>query len=268
MSLSIQSTSSDGAQRALQRGRDRLERTMAHLATGKRIATASDDAAGLAIAQRLSAQVHGMAMGERNLADGQSLARTAEGALQSSHDAIGRMRELSIQAQNGTVSAADRATIQGEYDQLAAQLDQTARGTTFAGRNLLDGSASGAGAPVITDGSGGDTAIDIAAADAASLGVGGLDVGDPATLQALDAATAQVSASRSELGAVDTRFVHQSAALAVGRENAEAARSRIEDVDVAKEVATLTQERILQSLQLSGVKTGGHSHQRLLDLLA
>lgn len=267
MSLSIQRHPSDSVLRAMQQTSTHRERTQSHLATGKRIATASDDAAGLAIAQRLTAQSRGMAQGERNLADGQAMARTAEASLQTSQEALGRMRELSVQARNGTMSPSDRAGIQAEYDQLAAQIDQTAGGAQFAGQQLLDGSASGAAAPVITDGSGGDTAIDLPDLRSAALGVAGRSVTDTATLQALDDASARISSVRSQLGATDNRLSHQSEALATARSNAEAARSRIEDADIAIEVASLTRDRILQDLQLSGLKITGHSSRRVLDLL-
>lgn len=268
MSMSIQGPSPDGLLRSLQRTSDRQQRTLSHLATGKRIAQASDDAAGLAIASRLGAEVRGLAQGERNLADGQSLANTAEGALQGTQDALGRMRELTIQARNGTLSSTDRATIQDEYNQLSAQVDQTAGGTRFGDRTLLDGSSSGGSAPVITDGSGGDTTLSIEAADATALGIAGRDVSDPATLQALDDASSQVSSASGALGTASESFSHRSAAIATSRANAEAARSRIEDADVAQEVASLTRDRILQSLELSGIKATTTNHHRVLDLLA
>jgi flagellin len=267
MSMSIQGPSPDGLLRSLQRTTDRQQRTLSHLATGKRIAGASDDAAGLAIARRLEAEVHSLAQGERNLAYGQGMARTAEGALQGTQDNLIRMRELGIQARNGTLSSADRATIQQEYDQLSAQVDQTAGGTRFGDRALLDGSSSGGSAPGITDGSGGDTTLAIPDAGAAALGIAGLDVADPNTLKALDDASSQVSSVRSELGAADTRFSHQSAAIATSRANAEDSRSRIEDADVAQEVASLTRDRILQSLQISGLGAVAGNHHRVLDLL-
>lgn len=264
MSLSFPGPASSSALRALQQTSTRLDRTFAQLGSGKRIASASDDAAGLATALRFSAQVLSYAQGERNLADGRDLVQVADGALQGSQDAIARMRELSVQASNGTLSTADRATLQDEYDQLAQQVTQTAGGTQFGGRALLDGSASGGGAVQITDGQGGSTAIDIPDLGAAALGIGGLDVGDPATRQALDAASAQVSSVRGQLGARDAQFERSASALGNARANTAEARSRIEDVDVALSVASLTRDRILQSLQLATLASSGKS-QRLMD---
>lgn len=244
----------------------RRDRTSRQLASGKRIATAADDAAGLAIASRLTAAVRGSAQGQRNLADGQSLVRTADGALQSSQDGLARMRELTVQAQNGTLSDQDRAVIQQEYDQLADQLDQTAGGTGFAGRTLLDGSSSGAEAVVVRDGNGGDHALDLPDARAAALGVAGRSVTDAATMQALDDASAQLASARGRLGSADNALERHSRQLGATGEALEDARSRIEDVDVAKAVAEQTRDRILVGLQVSGLRAG-RSQRHLLDLM-
>ena len=247
----------------MERTAARLQRTSQQLASGRRIATAADDAAGLAIAQRLAAAVRGSAQGERNLADGQSLARVADGAMETSQDNLARMRELAVQAQNGTLSAADRATIQQEYDGLAAQLDQTAGAADFAGRSLLDGSASGADAIVVRDGSGGDHAVDLPDLRAAALGVAGRTVADPATVQALDAASAQLASARGRLGSADHAFGSHMAQLGAGAIAAEAARSRIEDADVAMAVAEQTRDRILLGLQIHGSRSA--ARRQLLD---
>ncbi len=245
----------------------RLERTQQRLASGKRMATAADDPAGLAMARRLEAAVRGMAQGERNLGDGQSLARTAEGALQGTQDNLARMRELTVQAQNGTLTAVDRQAIQQEYDQLAGQIDQTAGGTSFAGRALLDGSAAGANAVVVTDGNGGEQRLDVPDTRAQALGVAGRAVGDPATLQALDEASSRVSSVRATLGAADNRLSAQATQLAETRANAEEARSRIEDADFARELSEQTRDRILLGMQLAGHRVAGRRARAVLDLL-
>lgn len=267
MSLRVDKAAGQKALHALQGTLERQARTMARLASQKRIATASDDPAGLAIARRLEAAVRGMGQGERNVADGQGLVRTAEASLQSSQDALVRMRELTVQAQNGTLSAEDRATIQAEYDQLSQQVDQTAAGAHFGDRALLDGSMSGQGALVVADGRSGGTAVEVPDLRASALGVSGRDVAAASTVDALDDAMSRVSSVRSQLGAVDTRLGHQAAELGAARSNAEEARSRIEDADLAREVAAMTRDRILQGLQLAGVKIAGRSHRAVLDLL-
>lgn len=267
MSFSIRSGGDDGRLRQMELLQSRQLQSSKRLASGKRIATAADDAAGLAIAQRLSAAVRSDNQGVRNLQDGQGLAQTADGALQGSQDNLARMRELSIQAGNGTLSSADRQTIQQEYDQLAAQLTQTAGSTSFGGRALLDGSASGADAVTIDDGTGSPQSVALPDAGATTLGVAGLDVSSPATLAALDAASAALSQTRTQIGAFHSALSRQSDRLGASAEASEAARSRIEDVNVAQEVADLTRSRILMSMQLSGQASAGGSSQRLLNLL-
>lgn len=268
MSISIQRT--DYQQRYLEQIEALQQRTRERLAAGKRIARAADDSAGLAISKRLEAAARGNAQGERNLADGRSLVQTAEAALQTSQDTVSRMRELAVQAQNGALSAADRDVIQQEYDQLSAQLDQTAQGAQFGGRPLLDGSVQGPDAVQITGGSGaGDaTTVEIEAAGAAALGVQGLDVSDPASLSALDAAQDQLSDQRAGLGALDAAFGRQEAQAAATRIGAEEARARIEDVDVAREVATSTRNRILSELTMAGQRIADRNRSRVLDLLS
>ncbi|HEX5053375.1 MAG TPA: flagellin [Planctomycetota bacterium] len=239
--------------RAMQQTQSRLDRTFTHLATGKRIASASDDAAGLAISQRLLAQERGYAQGERNLQDGGGYTATTEGSLQSSNETLQRMRELAVQAGNGTLSETDRATIQEEYDQLAATLDQTSTGslsTTF------------------TDGNGGEITVDVTDTSAAALGVGGLAVGDPGTLEALDHATDQVSAQRGRLGAAENQLGRRSDVVAQMREAMAAARSRIEDADYATEMASLMRDRILHGMQAAGLRLILRAERTPLNLLA
>lgn len=265
MSLSIRGGNQHSLH-AMQEADRRLQNTFRHLATGKRIASAADDAAGLAIAARLQAQQRGLDQGVQNLAAGQDLARTAEGALQGTQDALGRMRELSVQAQNGTLSAEDRATIQQEYDQLAAQIDQTAQGTSHGGQNLLDGSA--ASGIEIADGQGGTTAVAIADQSAGSLGVAGRQVGDPNTIGALDAASDRVSQTRARLGAIDNRLGSQARSLGNTSEALAAARSRIEDADVAFEMAAKAQAEVRRDLASLTLIHGRTSAQRTLSVLA
>lgn len=268
MNLSISNTSSAARLRYQEQVAELTRRNQERLASGRRIATAADDSAGLAIARRLEAAVRSADQGSRNLADGQSLVRTAEAALQSSQDAVGRMRELAVQAQNGTLSDSDRATIQEEYDQLAQQLDQTARGTRFGDRALLDGSVTGDDAITFTDGDeAGETRLELQDAGAAALGVAGRSVSDPNTLSALDDASAMLASERAALGAADNSLSARQEQLAAERASAEEARSRIEDVDVAREVASATRNQILSGLQVQSQRIAEQSRSRLVDLL-
>ena len=244
----------------------RRERTSRQLASGKRITGAADDAAGLAVATRFAAAERGMAQGANNLAAGQDLVRTAEATLQTSQDDLARMRELSMQARNGTLSDADRAVVQQEYDALAAGLDQTASGTSFAGRNLLDGSSGGNAAVVVGDGSGGDHALDLPDARAAALGVAGRDVAAAATVDAVDAASAQLARARGRLGTADRSLESHARQLGAAGASLADARSRIEDVDVAVATAAQTRDRILQGLQLAGARAE-RARRPLLDVI-
>lgn len=267
MSLSIGGQSGGTQTRFLELLASLREKRDKQLASGKRIAQAADDSAGLAIAKRLEAEVRGAAQGERNISDGQGLVRVAESALQTSQDTIGRMRELSIQAQNGTLSDADRDVIQQEYDQLSAQLTQTANSTNYGGRTLLDGSVSGDEAVSITDGNGGDTTIEIGDASAGGLGVQGLSVSDPNTLSALDNALESLNSERAGLGALDNTLQRQQEQLAASRINADEARSRIEDLDMARAVSEQTRDRIMGGLALKGMNMSDLNRGRILDLL-
>jgi len=267
MNLSIGGQSGGPNQRFLELLATMRERRQQQMSSGKRIAQAADDSAGLAIAKRLEAEVRGSAQGERNIADGQSMVRVAEGALQTSQDTIGRMRELSIQAQNGTLSDADRDVIQQEYDQLSEQLTQTSGSTSFGGRTLLDGSVSGDEAVTITDGNGGETKIEIGDASASSLGVQGLSVSDPNTLTALDNAQEMLNSERASLGTLDNTMQRQQDQLAASRITADAARSRIEDLDMAKAVSETTRDRIMTGMTIESMKMSELNRGRILDLL-
>ncbi|MFK7740257.1 MAG: flagellin [Planctomycetota bacterium] len=270
MSGSIQGgASARGYSQRLQEQLQALQdRTRARLASGRRIATAADDAAGLAISKRLEAEVRSSRQAERNAADVQSVARVADGAMQSSQDSLGRMRELTVQAQNGTLSASDRETIQQEFDQLSAQLNQTAGGTRFGDTTLLDGSASGEAAIAAATGDSDSVELEISDVGADALGLSGRSVADASTLTALDQAGEMLASERARIGATDNTLGRQQNRLAAARESAEAARSRIEDVDVAREVAESTRGRILSELSLAGQRVSEQGRARIYDLLS
>jgi flagellin len=224
------------------------------LASGKRINRAADDAAGLAIAARLSAQISSQSQGMRNLHDGISLTRVAEGALGESSNLIGRMRELTIQGQNGTLTDSDRATIQQEYDALAAEMTRISASTEFNGQRLLDGSLMGSGVISIENGQGPDasmTEIEITDASAAALGVEGLSISDPDTLRRLDLALDGLSGIRASLGTMENRFVSQVAQVGQAYESGTASRSIIEDFDMVRGISDLIRIHLMEQRQLS-----------------
>ncbi len=233
---------------ALNRITNRLNRSFEKLASGSWIPRASADAAGLAISETLKALTASLSQGVRNLNDGISVTRIAEGALQEDSNVLIRLRELSVQSQNGTLNSGQRQIIQQEFDQLTAQLDSVAANTSFNGQNVLDGSSS----IDIVDGTSGQPTT-IAAGDhsASALGVQGLDASDPATLDAIDQATQSVSASRAALGATENRLESQIRSQSIAIENTVRANSQIRDTDFAKESSELLRNQILKKANIS-----------------
>ncbi|MCP3919631.1 MAG: flagellin FliC, partial [bacterium] len=226
------------AQRNLGSVTTRLQGNFSRLSSGLRIATAADDAAGLGISERMRSQLRSLGAAGRNAQDGVSLTQTAEGAMQEVSNNLGRMRELAVQAANGTLTTADRATLDVEYQELISEIDRIAAQTSFNGVSLLDSTAT--------------TAIQVGAAAADTITVTFADVtaatlsltGDVTTaanatteLTTVDAAITSVSNARGAFGAVQNRLQSSIASIANARENLAAAESRIRDVDVAFETA-------------------------------
>jgi flagellin len=261
------------AQRNLSATTLKLEGNFRRLSTGKRIATAADDAAGLGISSRLSAQVRSLQQASRNAGDGISLVQTAEGDLQGIGDVLTRARELAVQSSNGTLQGSDKDAIQAEFSQLLTQIDQIANSTSFNGVKLLDGSTSsltlqiGAGTT-----SGVDTFnVSLTSGLSSSLGLSSLNVGSTgnasAAITALDAAIDTVSSSRANLGAIQNTLNGTIAAIENRVENLAAANSRIVDVDLAKETAELTKNTILQQAGLSVLSQANTQASTALRLL-
>lgn len=222
----------------------RRQRALRRLASG-RLDRAADDAARLAIAQRLAARVATLDQGSRNLTEGIGLVATAEGALASVSDALGRMRELAVRAANGTLSDPDRAALQAEYDQLTAEIDRVAASTEFQGRTLLDGSLDGAGALMVEPGAGEAVRVAVPDRTAAALGVDSITLGDGAALEALDRAIDDVADTRGDLGAVRQILDRAVAGLRDRSVDAQEARARLQDTDVAAEVAARVRDGLL-----------------------
>jgi flagellin len=235
---------------ALRQNQLRIERAFERLSSGKRINRASDDAAGLAISEKLRAVERALQQGQRNLGDGISLARTAEGGLSEISNTLGRLRELAVQAGNGTLGDAERNAIQAEMSQLTDEISRIAGATQFNGKTLLNGDASGAGAVTLRDGTGADEVVQISIADrsAEGIGVADLNVNDPDALQKIDDALSLVSGSRAELGSVEGRLRSAIRSLEVQHENIAAANSRIRDADIAAEAANRAKALLLQHM--------------------
>ena len=215
---------------------------LARLASGKRINQAADDAAGLAIGQVLNSQVRGISAAVRNAQDGISLIQTADGALSQSGDTLQRIRELTVQAGNGTLSTSDRNAIQSEIDQLQGTLDTTANQTQFNGRQLLNGATPSVQLQVGASSSA-TAQVSLPNASSAALGVGPgqVDVSSPAAAQAsltrVDQAIDSVGRARGTLGAQQSALQSTTASLSVAGQNQLSAQSRIEDLDVAQGVS-------------------------------
>jgi flagellin len=256
------------AQRNLSATQGRLEANFGRLSTGLRINRASDDAAGLAISERLKAQIRSMSQAERNGNDGISLLQTAEGAMNETTGIITRIRELAMQSANGTLGATERQYIEDEKDALLAEIDRIASSTEFNGTPLLNGGAAGTtfSFQIGTNGTAADR-IDVTISDmtTASLAAGALatidlttQAGAQAALTTLDTAMDDVSTARAALGTAQNRLQITVANLGNARENLSAANSRIRDVDVAAETAEMTRNNILTQ---SGVAVLAQANQ-------
>jgi flagellin len=259
------------AQRNLFNITSRLQGNYARLSSGLRIANASDDAAGLGISERMRSQIRSLSVANRNTQDGISLAQTAEGALNEVSNIFGRMRELTMQSANGTLSdAEDRAILETEFDALVLEIDRIAASTNFNGVTLLDT----AGTVAIQVGLDSGDTIDVATVDAtvatlAGAALTGIDTAANAstTLAELDTAINAVNSARGTIGADQNRLQSALASVQNQRENLAAAESRIRDVDVAFETADLTRNSILQQAATSVLAQANMQPQLALSLL-
>jgi flagellin len=258
------------AQRNLSAVTSRLQGNYARLSSGLRIANASDDAAGLAVSERMRAQIRSFAVAGRNAQDGVSLTQTAEGSLQESSNNLSRMRELAVQASNGTLSTTDRAALDTEFQALNSEIDRVATQTTFNGVNLLDGSTATLDIQVGVN-AGETITVNLQDASAATLGISALDVTSvtnaQAAITAIDGAIDTLNSARGDLGASQNRMMSTIASIATQRENLSAAESRIRDVDIAQETADLTRNTILQQAATSVLAQANVQPQLALKLL-
>ena len=261
------------AQRSLSTTTERLQANYRRLSTGLRISTASDDAAGLAISERFRAQVRSTNQAIRNAQDGISLTQTGEGALNEVSSILIRMRELSIQASNGTVSDADKSTLNQEFSDLINEIDRIAQSTTFNGVNLLDGTGSTLVFQVGTGTAAGIDTIQLSTSDtlASTLGLSSLDIGSSGSptvaVSMLDTAINSVSRVRGQFGAAQNRLSTTIANLQIQSETLSAAEPRIRDVDVAVETSALTRNSILQQAAISILAQANTQPQAALTLL-
>ena len=261
------------AQRNLEGITRRLGANYRRLSSGLRITAASDDAAGLAISERLRSHVRSLTQAKRNANDGISLAQTTEGALNEGNSILIRMRELAIQAGNGTVSTSDAKTLDEEFQILKEEINRIGLSTEFNGLRLLDGSATTVSFQVGFGASPGlDTIrLTLSPALSTSLGLQSLDIsssGSPsAAMVALDVAIDSISSLRGSLGAAMNRLDSTVTNLGVAIEDLAAAESRIRDLDIANETAKLTKNSILQQAAISVLSQANVAPQNALRLL-
>ena len=267
------------AQRNLSATQSALATSVQRLSTGLRVNSAKDDAAGLAIAERMNTQVRGMNVAIRNANDAISLSQTAEGSLSKINDMGQRMRELAVQSANATNSDSDRQNLDAEYQALAEEIKRNLAGAAFNGTKLFATAAAltfqvGANAAttdqitINTQNLTGDNSIveviGAAGADAASIGTA---AGASAALGKLDTMLATVNAKRAEFGAIQNRFEAVIQTLQVSAENQTAARSRIMDADFASETAALTRAQVLQQAGTSMLSQANSLPNNVLSLL-
>ena len=253
---------------------------MEKLSSGYRINRAADDAAGLAISEKMRGQIGGLAQAQRNAQDGISLVQTAEGALNEVHSMLQRVRDLKVQFDNGTLSDDDRTAISSEVYEIAKEIKSITDETKFNGQSLF-------GSTGFTFQVGANTGETISTAatglSAATIANGGLSqianigsavsantafsTGDLASLSAIDGAIKNVSTVRGNLGAVQNRLEHRLANLATYQENLTASESRIRDVDMAAEMTKFTKLGILQQAGTSMLAQANQAPQSVLSLL-
>lgn len=243
--------------------------SLAKLSSGLRINKAGDDAAGLSISEKMKNQVSGLAQATRNAQDGISLIQTAEGALNETHSILNRMRDLSVQANNGTNATEDVTAIKAEMDELVAEIDNIAGTTQFNKIALLDGAGVQDLKLQIGANAGEEMTLSIADMSTGGLGVNGLDVTTDAgaAITALDTAIETVSSQRSELGAKQNRLEHTINNLTTTKENLSEANSRIRDVDMAEEMMEFTKNNILSQASTAMLAQANQMPQGVLQLL-
>ncbi len=245
---------------------------MERIATGQRINRAADDPAGLAISERMRAQIRGLNMAARNAQDTISLIQTTEGALQGTHDILQRMRELTVQVGNGTLSSSDRQAIIEEMKQLEDEINRISRDTQFNSQNLLDGSFTDKSFQIGAN-QGQSMGISIGASDTGALGIKNLHEklktpeGASEALDLLDEAIKRVSSQRSQLGAYENRLEHTINNLMNSAENLTAAESRIRDADIAKEMMAYAKHSILAQAAQAMMVQARQQAEWVLELL-
>ncbi len=278
-------TASLNAQKNLSTSSGSLNTSIARLSSGLRVNSAKDDAAGLAIASRMTAQIRGFDQAQRNANDGVSLLQVADGAMSKINDNLQRMRELAVQAKNGTLNDTDRANLDREYTELANEVERITSGSQFNGNAIFTGANKSVSLQVGSGNAAGDTlAINLTedglaggndletllgGAGNIATGLGRVDtVGNATTaITEIDAQIDNVTTIRATTGAGLSRLEQISESLQTNSTNLQAARGRIMDADFAKETANLTRTQILQQAGTAMLSQANQLPQNVLGLL-
>jgi flagellin len=267
MSLRIQTNvEALNAHRNLVNVNDQVTKSMERLSSGYRINRAADDAAGLAISEKMRAQISGLGQDQRNIQDGVSLVQTAEGALNTVHSMLQRVRELAVQFKNGTLSASNQSAIQSEVAQLASEIERIGTTTQFNGICLLNNTNT--------------VSFQVGANDGETIGVAMISLGTTvgnsyfnltptgtADISNIDTAIDAVSTQRAALGAVQNRLEYSLDNVGIYQENLTSAESRIRDVDMAAETVQLTKNQILSQAGTAMLAQANQASQGVLSLL-
>ncbi len=271
-------TSANSALRYLNLNSQEQTSALNRIASGSKVNSASDDAAGSAVAIKLQADVAVLGQAQTNASHAISVLETADGGLSQVSDILERMKTLAAQSISGAVTDKEREYIQAEFDELVTQIDSIASGTRFNGESLLDGTGAhssasgGADYMVGSDATADVINVQIAAVDSTTLGVDSLDVKtDTATTQsavdAIDAAIESVAEARADVGAQMSRFEYQAEQLASSEENLDAAQSAIVDADIAEEQANFSSAQVKTNAAISALAQANQMPQQLLSLL-
>lgn len=273
MSLVVQSNvASMFAQSQLSKTQSALSKNFAKLSSGFRINDASDDAAGLGISKSMNAQVKSMAVAERNTNDGISMVQTADGAADQVHEILTRMRELAVQASNGGLGTGDLTNLDTEFQANLQEIDRIASSTKFNGQNLLSGAASTVNFQVgIGTATTDRIAVSFGGGDAAGLGVSGGDVTSFANAQTaitnIDAGIQALSTVREGFGSAMNRLQYAASNLQSSQTNLSSAMSRIRDVDIAKETASMSKNQVLSQAGAAILSQANQTPQLAMQLL-
>ena len=292
-----QNISAMNTQASMVRSDNAISKSLERLSSGLRINRAADDAAGLAISEKMRGQIRGLKQAARNAQDGISLIQTAEGALNETHSIVQRMRELAVQAANDTLTDSDRQEIQKEINQLTQEVDRIAKTTEFNTKKLLRGTTNSGGSYVsgtltltmhIGANKGQTMTVTIGNMDTGTLKIGltsggsgvaagtdaykGLDVstqsGANKAIETYDTALSTISSERAKLGAYQNRLEHTISNLDTARENLSASESRIRDVDMAEEMANFSRAQILMQASTAMMAQANAKPQAVLQLLS